>query len=177
MARLEPALKKVIRWEGGYQRHENDPGNYNSDGDLVGTNHGISAPVAENFLGFPPNRKMMYNMKFSLAMCIYRDRFWNRIKGHEIASQQLANILFDGHVNHGTWGIRIMQDVVGVKRDGIVGPITLGAINRADPKDTFNNYKQKRIDFYHAIVRRSPHMRVFLRGWLNRINSFQYQTS
>jgi len=174
MAQIEKALRQVLRWEGGYQDHPNDSGNYNSKGQLVGTNHGISAPVAEHFLGFPPDRFVMKKMSLKLAVCIYRQNFWENIKGDQIESQPVANIFFDGHVNHGRWGIRLMQEILGVSRDGIVGPITLAALNETPPEIVYTQYKERRIEFYHAIVKRSPEMGVFLRGWLNRINSFRH---
>lgn len=33
----------IIRYEGGYQEHQEDAGNYSPDGKLIGTKHGISA--------------------------------------------------------------------------------------------------------------------------------------
>jgi lysozyme family protein len=172
MAQIDPALQHTLHWEGGYQKDPDDPGNYNSLDQLVGTNYGIAAFTAEDFLGFPPTEVLMRNLSIGLATCIYRQRFWARIKGDQIDNQAVANIFFDGHVNHGNTGIRIMQDVLGVKRDAIVGPITLGRLNASDPEQVYIAYRHARKLFYYKIVANRPHMKKFLRGWLNRIDSF-----
>lgn len=174
MATIKPALEHTLRWEGGYQKSPEDPGNYNSLDQLVGTNLGIAAFTCEDFIGFPPNEEMMRKLTIELATCIYRQKFWQRIKGDQIASQEVANILFDGHVNHGNTGIRLMQDVLGVKRDAIVGPITLGKLNASNPERVYIAYRHARKLFYYKIVANRPQMKKFLQGWLNRIDSFDH---
>lgn len=175
MAQFQTAYDIVRGHELGYQNHPNDTGNYNSRGQQVGTNWGINAQVYENYLNRPPTAQDMEDMPRHVALSIFKQLYWDRIKGDEIRDQQVANILFDGHVNHGRWGIQIMQGVLGVSRDGAVGPQTLGAINSANPFTLFNAYKKARIAAYHDLVRRRPTDGVFINGWMNRINSFIYQ--
>ena len=175
MANFDIAYNIVIGHEGGYQDSPNDiNGNYNSLGQLVGTNFGISAPVYESFLGYPPTKSDMQNMSIDTAKAIYKTRFWDDIKGDQINSQQVANIFFDGRVNHGRTGTKIMQRILGVADDGVVGPITLNAINTANPQWLFNQYKAEREAFYNYLVDNNAGFSVFLNGWLNRINSFNY---
>lgn len=171
MASFNTAINIVLDHEGGYQNNPNDTGNYNSRGDLIGTNYGISAPVLESYLSYPPTVNTMRNLSLSIAKDIYRNKFWNRIKGDQINSQPIANIFFDGHVNHGNTGIRMMQDVLGVPRDGVVGPQTLQAINTGNERAIYLNYKATRRQFYQKISQR-PGQSVFLTGWLRRIDSF-----
>jgi lysozyme family protein len=152
-----------------------DSGNYNSRRQLVGTNWGINAQVYENYLKRPPTEQDMRDMPRHIALAIFKQLYWDRIKGDEIRNQQVANILFDGHVNHGRWGIQMMQGVLGLSRDGIVGSMTLSAINRANPFNLFAAYKKARVAGYHDLVRRRPKDQRFLRGWLTRINSFIYR--
>lgn len=175
MADFSIAYEVVSRAEGGYQRISNDPGNYNSLGQLVGTNWGISAPIYEQYLGAPPTEAQMRSMSSATARNIYRNVFWGNIQGDSIRDQNIANILFDGHVNQGFNGIRFIQDVLGVGVDGVVGPITLNAINTANGRDLFYRYKARRIQGYHDLVARRPSMREpWLRVWLNRMNEFEY---
>ncbi len=175
MAQFQTAYDIVRRHEGGFQKMPEDSGNYNSRGQLVGTNWGINAQVYENYLKRPPTEQDMRAMPRPTALVIFKQLYWDRIKGDEIRDQQVANILFDGHVNHGRWGIQMMQGVLGLTRDGIVGPMTLSAINRANPFTLFNAYKKARIAGYHDLVRRRPKDQRFLKGWLIRINSFVYR--
>ena len=178
MANFETSYYIVEDWEGGYQAIPQDSGNYNSLGELVGTNWGINAQVYESWIGYPPTKNEMLNMSQAQAKQIDKDRFWDDIQGDNIVDQYVANIFFDCRVNHGRKGTRLMQEVLGVGQDGIVGPITLGAINGLDPAGLYLAYKQRRINFYHEIVANKPSQSIFLNGWLNRINSFtSYQES
>ncbi|MEO1413486.1 MAG: glycosyl hydrolase 108 family protein, partial [Bacteroidota bacterium] len=165
------SLARVRIAEGGYQVHPNDPGNYNSLGELVGTNHGINAQVYESHIGQPPSRKDMASMIWDTAANIYRQKYWNAIQGDQIKNQALADIIFDGRVNHGA-GIRLLQEVLGVTVDGIVGPKTLREINSADPARLYNDYKERRRKYYHALVEQNPRLGVFLNGWMNRLARF-----
>ena len=172
MADFQKALNRVLKHEGGFQNHAADRGNYNSLGECVGTNWGIAARTYEAFLRKPPNARDMKLMTKEEAGEIYRALFWNRIQGDQITNQPVADILFDGYVNHGTAGIRLMQRVLGVTPDGKVGKQTLAAMHARPSKEVFNQYKQARITFYKNLVVNRPTNAPFLKGWLNRINSF-----
>src|SRR5690606_6583861 len=119
MASFSVAYPVVARAEGGYQNHPNDSGNYNSLGQLVGTNWGISAPVYESWIGHPPSSADMKAITKETAMSILKAKFWNTIKGDQIVDQDVATIFLDGHVNHGRTGIKLMQQVLGITADGI----------------------------------------------------------
>ena len=172
MASFTQAYNLVADAEGGYQQYSQDSGNYNSLGQLVGTNWGISAPVYETYLGYPPSSDDMRSMTKSTAKAIYKSRFWDSILGDQIRNQSVANILFDGHVNHGRHGIRIAQRVLGVDDDAVVGPITLKALNNANPTQFVRDYAQARKDFYRYLASSNPSQQIFLNGWLNRLKMF-----
>lgn len=173
MADFNTAQERVADWEGAYQVLPQDSGNYNSLGQLVGTNWGINAKVYESWIQYPPTISDMMNMPLEIARLIFKLRFWDKIKGDDIQNQFVANIFYDGAVNHGvSLMTKFVQRILGVNDDGIVGPITLGAINSANPADLYNAIKQTRIEFYQDIVDREPDQEIFLNGWLNRINSF-----
>ena len=175
MADFNTAYQITKRWEGGFQINPNDRGNYNSNGELVGTHFGIAAFVYEDVIGRPPTQQDMRNLTESEAAAIFKTRFWDKIEGSLIFDQQVANIFFDGAVNHGTnRGTKLLQEVLGVTVDGIVGGQTLNAINTSNPEQVFNLYKANRTTFYRQIAIDRPQNAVFLNGWLNRINSFNY---
>lgn len=174
MADFKTAMTIVARWEGGYQAHKNDRGNYNSKRELVGTNWGVAAFVYEAWIKRPPSAEDMKKMPKEEAWTIFQTNFWDPMLGNAINDQNIANILFDGYVNHGRAGLRIMQRVLGLKVDGVVGEKTITAINAADAKKLFNLYQSARVDFYKQIVKNKPSQQVFLEGWLRRIYSFKY---
>jgi lysozyme family protein len=167
MANFDTAIPIILKHEGGYVNHPSDPGG--------ATNRGI---ILSNFvlyadeLGLPATVEGLKQLTENQAKYIYRKMFWNRMRGDEIASQNVANILFDGHVNMGGNAIKMIQRIVGTVADGALGPKTVAAINSVPAKALFESYKSERINFYLDLVNRKPQLGVFLKGWMNRINSF-----
>jgi lysozyme family protein len=167
----------IVRYhEAGYQKLPQDKGNRNSLGQLVGTNWGINAQVYETYLGRPPSENDMRSMPRTTAEKIFKRLYWDRIYGDTIPDQQLANIFLDGIVNHGQ-GVRLMQEVLGVFRDNRYGPLTHAALLAGNPRTIFNAYKSRRRKYYHQLVAADLTQRVFLNGWINRIESFHYEGS
>lgn len=171
MADFNEAYELVARWEGGYQANPNDPGNYNSKGQLVGTNFGVSAKKYEGLIGRPPTKAEMLEMPKWRAKEAFRLDEWAKIKGDQIPWQPVANILFDGVVNHGR-GVKLLQEVLGIKADNIFGPQTLAAVLASDPQQLYNAYRERRRQYYQSLVNNDPKLSVFLKGWLRRIDSF-----
>jgi lysozyme family protein len=172
MANFTPAYNLVAAAEGGYQKFTEDPGNFNSLGQLVGTNWGINAKVYEAHIGRPPSESDMRLMLKTTAKAIYKAKYWDRIQGDSIHNQGVANVLFDGHVNHGGWGVQMMQEVIGVDTDAKVGPITLNALNTGNPNTIINRYIERREKAYRYIAANRAGMSKFLNGWLNRLQKF-----
>ena len=61
--------------------------------------------------------------------------YWDVCKADAINDQRIAELIVDWCVNSGIARIRDVQTIIGVKPDGAVGPITLGAINGNDPEE------------------------------------------
>lgn len=68
-----------------------------------------------------------------------------------------------------------MQMLVGVDADGVLGKVTLGAINAKDPKTLFNELHDVRAAYYRAIVAKRPTNQKFLKGWLRRLDSYTFE--
>jgi lysozyme family protein len=170
MAQFKQAIPRILVWEGTYV---NDPDDLGGE-----TNHGITDKLDGTVDGWvdidgdgKPDVRIKELTK-EQAIEIYKRRFWDVIKGDQINSQAIATIIFDGYVNMGVPAIRMIQRLAFVKTDGRIGPQTLAAINTADEKSLYNNYKLERIAYYKRIADRRPQNRKFLKGWLRRINSF-----
>lgn len=190
MANFNLAYDRTARAEGGYTDNPRDKGNYVcSNGSwvtgnfpfrcssgsmhLVGTNHGISAPKLYGYMRRLPTVADMRGLTKAAAKDIYKKDEWRRIMGDSINSQSVADIFFDGAVNHGSGtAIRMMQRVVGVTADGVMGSVTLRAINMGNASNIYERFKQARIDLYNSIVARDSSQGIFLTGWMRRINSF-----
>ena len=166
-----PILKKV---EGGYQNLIGDPGNYNSLGQRVGTNYGISARFYEGILKRPPTVADMKAITLQYALQLYKKYFWDDIHGDSIINQSIANLICDHAVNGGEGAIgRIVQRVLvnnfgkNLIIDGDIGPKTAAAINSvANQELLFNLIKQGRLNHYNSIGGE------FLDTWTDRLTNF-----
>lgn len=174
MADFEKAIKKVLRWEGGYVFHPADPGgetNFGITDRLDGIVDGL-IDVDGDGIGDVKVRMLTE----AQARIIYKREFWDKMLGDQVHDQQVAEIIFDGFVNMAKNGIRVAQLAVGVKADGVLGKNTLNALNSVlSHRMLFEDIKDERIGFYNRLVVRKPELGVFLKGWLNRMKDFNYR--
>lgn len=165
MAEYEPAFEEMIRNEGGYILH-NVPGDRGGD---------TYAGVARRFHPSWPGWSFIDGNDVGnpqLKTCVetfYREQFWNRLRGDEIADQRVAETLFDFSVNAGVGtAVKLAQKILGTKPDGILGPVTVGRLN-ATPADSFlYPYAMAKVARYAEIVNRDGSQSRFLLGWINR---------
>jgi lysozyme family protein len=166
-----PLLQQV---EGGFQALAQDPGNFNSKGELVGTNFGISARFYEHIIKRPPSKFDMQNISKVEAKSIYLQFFWTKNLGNQIYSQSVANTVIDHQVNSGR-GIKLAQKVLNdhfgknLVVDGAMGPNTLNALNSVNAELFVQEYNNAREQYYIAI--NNP---TFINGWLLRLKEFAY---
>lgn len=98
--------------------------------------------------------------------------WWNKGMFSQIASQDIANLLFDYNVNSGATAIKAIQRLVGSGPDGVMGPATVSAINSANTTKLYNDLLAQRKGLYQSIVANDPSQQVFWNGWMNRLKSF-----
>ena len=164
-----PLLQQV---EGGFQKLTEDPGNYNSLGQLVGTNYGISARFYEGIINRPPSEQDIRNITKSQAATLYRQKFWNSQRADEIISQPMANTIIDHHVNSGR-GAQLAQQTLNrhfgfnLVVDNQIGNNTLSALNSVNESRFVELYNEGRANHYRSIGNET-----FIEGWLKRLESF-----
>lgn len=171
MANFNTSYNRTAANEGGYQNSANDPGNYNSAGQRVGTNWGINAKVYGAWIGHPPSVAEMQAMTKATAKAIMKANYWDKIWGDDLPNQYVADILFDGVVNHGK-GVRLAQEVLGVAADNIFGQQTYNALVAMQPAKFYNAYRERRRSYYFELVSASPGLAEFLDGWLARLSKY-----
>lgn len=154
------SLRFVFRHEGGFTKNEKDKGNWTGgrvgSGTLKGTNRGISAASYpdEDIAGMTEER----------ATEIYLRDFWEKYRCDELP-EPIAFLTFDTAVNAGPGnGIRILQRAVGTAADGVIGPQTIAAANRADPRQAVIRFTVERLLHYIGVGTFS----TFGKGWLTR---------
>lgn len=172
MALIEKLAPLILKFEGGYANLEHDSGGC--------TNLGITLATWRAF-GYDKNGDGVIDCKDVKLIDkndfqkILKTQFWDKWNANSIKSQGVANIVVDWLYNSGRYGIIIPQRLLGLQEDGIVGVKTINAINTQDSIVFFNKVKDARIKFVTNIILHDPSQKIFLKGWLNRINSISYE--
>lgn len=161
--------------EGGYQNLAKDTGNYNSLGQLVGTNYGIAATTYEALIGRPPSIADMKAITKSQALQIMKIGYWDKLNASLINNQSIAEIIVDHAVNAGPGRAgKMIQTVLnsqfGYKLivDGIVGKKSIEVINSVNASQLHQALKEYRKNHYKNIGG------GFENGWLARLEKFVY---
>lgn len=107
-----------------------------------------------------------------LAKASYRIQYWNPIHGDDIQADVVAAQLLSSGVNDGYGtAIRLLQKCLGLKEDGILGPLTLAAVNGQEPQVLVQQLTGAQIQLYEDIVAREPAKEIYLNGWKRRANT------
>lgn len=175
MADFNSFLPTLLKHEGGFVNDPVDPGGATNKGITIATFN----QCAQRLLGVVPSIDTLRALTDQQAGVIYKALYWDAVRGDRIALQPLANIVFDFQVNAGAQSARLLQRVLndlGTKPpltvDGAVGNGTLAALERSDSYAVYARFKQGRADYYRGLVERRPALGKFLKGWLNRVDSF-----
>lgn len=167
MADFKKFFSTLLRHEGGFVNDPDDPGGATNKGITMDTFRRNAAK-----LGVEPTVENLKALTDDQAYLIYKDRYWDRIQGDRIENQDLAEQICDFTVNAGSHGPKTIQRVLGVKEDGVIGPITLREINQGDAAVLYRNFREERIQYYRQIAVANPRLKKFLKGWEKRANSF-----
>lgn len=152
---FDQAFDALIGHEGGYSRHPDDPGGE--------TMWGVTRRVAvqEGYVGD------MHVMPREFAKQVYRRRYWDAVKADSLP-EALRFAVFDAAVNSGiTQAVKWLQRAVDVADDGVLGPMTQQAAQRANGPRTAVQLTALRLDFMTSL----PTWGAFGRGWARRIAS------
>jgi len=148
----------ILRNEGGYVWNINDPGGE--------TNFGIAKK-------FYPDEDIK-NMTIQRATYLYYRDYWTPMNLKGLKNEELILQVFDFGINAGIrWSIRLLQRLVGVTDDGIIGPITTKEVNDYGP-EIVDKFKKRRKIFYMNLAAKKPKLEVFLRGWLRRVDNTKF---
>lgn len=102
----------------------------------------------------------------------YKERFEGLLL-NEIEDQKKSNQVFQLCINIGDFGgMRLIQEVVVVKIDGVCGPQTIAAINHAIPSLFYRAVCERQKLFYKRTVEKKNSQNRFLAGWYRRAEAF-----
>lgn len=210
MAKVEKLVPIIIKWEAGvtgegltneemFDRatltgYGNDP--VDSGGaTMIGVTLDTYKAYRKKKKKSVPTIKDLIAITYEEWLDILKTMFWDKMRADEINNQSIANLCVNTVWGSGAGYIKTIQGVVGVKCDGVVGPITIKAINEnPHPDDLFKRLWNRRKKFFEDIVARDVAAyerklgrkaterellkytkKRFLKGWLNRLNDFKYE--
>ncbi len=174
MSQFNKAVEKVLRHEGRYVNHPNDPGG--------ATNYGISLRFlkqlgveeadidGDGFLTIEDIKAVTKEH----AIRFYRLNFWDRYEYHKLPIK-LDGKVFNISVNMGPRRAHIcLQRAVKaaggpkLKQDGILGPKSRYAISSVPSECLLAAYKSEVAGIYRLLAEKNEKLEVFLKGWLRR---------
>lgn len=160
------SLPFVLRWEGGYVNHRNDPGGP--------TNKGVTQAVYDNWrLRQGLQKRDVQLLEEAEMRAIYEAGYWIPSRC-DLLNRQLDLVQFDTAVNMGVGrAVRFLQGVAGCQVDGDFGPGTERAVAACDHGSAMAAYCDAREKFYRGLVEKDAKYGVFLKGWLNRLNALR----
>jgi lysozyme family protein len=154
-----------LEHEGGYADHPSDPGG--------ATNMGITHKTLARWRGVAPwwdlPKSEVKALTRAEASAIYKALYWERCRAASLpAGLDLA--VFDYAVNSGSGrAVGVLQALVGVVQDGFVGPVTLAAVQRRDPRALIEALCDQRMGF----LQRLATWATFGRGWTSRVTDIR----
>lgn len=154
------ALAHTLRFEGGWANHPNDPGG--------ATMKGVTHKTYADYLGRAVSHDELRAIPDNHLADIYRNRYWNACRCDGLPDG-LDLAVFDTAVNTGpAQAARLLQRIVGVPADGVIGPKTIAAVNdyvvAHGLQELIEAYTEARQNFYRLL----PTYVHFGEGWRKR---------
>ena len=158
---FEQCLALVLKHEGGFVNHPKDPGGM--------TNLGVTKKVWEEWVGHPVDEAAMRALSVQDVAPLYKKNYWDKIKGDQLP-MGVDYACFDLAVNSGVGrAAKTLQQAVGVSADGAIGPATLDAVAKANPRDLATEICDLRLNFLQSL----PTWATFGRGWGRRVSEVE----
>lgn len=191
MAKIEFLAPKILKWEGGYVDDPADPGGATNKGVTLSTWRQVGYDKDGDGDIDEDDIRLLNHDDF---IKVLKHTYWDRWQADLITNQSIAELLVDWVWGSGKWGIIIPQRLLGVKQDGIVGPLTIGTLNSRLPSGMYQTIFDARIRFIRDIVQKSIHdyeekrgekstpaeqmkmtLKRFEAGWMNRLYDFKFE--
>ncbi len=104
-----------------------------------------------------------------IARSIYDSSYCRPLCIEDIMNQDIANRVLSLGVNVGVVAAaRMLQDAVTVVGDGRIGPLTLHALDLADPAKVLTDLRTEAETYYDHLIAEHPELEVFRTGWMRR---------
>ena len=155
------ALQHVLKHEGGFVNHPQDPGGI--------TNLGVTKAVWEEWVGHPVDEKTMRALTAVDVSTMYRRKYWDKVQGNDLPIG-VDYCVFDAAVNSGPGrAVKWLQACVNVDVDGLLGPKTLAAVRAFNQSDLISDYSKRRLSFLQDLKT----FETFGKGWTKRVTEVE----
>ena len=167
------AFEQMLKSEGGFTDDERDNGNKLPDGRKGSTMLGVTQFNWEQHVGHQVTHDDMRKLTPADVEPLYKKKYWDVVRADELPSG-IDYLVFDMGVNAGPGrSIKLLQTAVGVTPDGGFGPMTMAAVQAADPVELIEKFSQAKEAFYRSL----DSFAVYGTGWLNRVADVKLKAS
>ena len=151
------ALSLVLKNEGGWSDHPQDPGG--------ATMKGVTLANFRKFVKPNATKEDLRKITDQQIATVYRRHYWDAVSGAELPDG-IDYAVFDFAVNSGpTRAAQYLQKVVGVGQDGKIGPATVKAARAILPATVIHKLCDDRL----AFLKRLKTWKTFGKGWSTRV--------
>lgn len=158
------AIGLLLVLEGGYVNNPKDPGGATKYGVTQRTLDSLQSTIE----GLPANVQLLTSVQ---ATAIYAGDQWKAIQGDSLPPS-LAPLMLNAAVNFGEGSaIKLLQAIVGVAQDGLMGPATVRAIQTWHSPYMIGQTLAEEVAAHMALhyARLDPKMDAFELGWFRRL--------
>lgn len=182
-ANYKLVLDKLSKLEGGVSNNVNDSGGYTNRGITIGTWSDL-APKLFGIAGTTDSLSRMTQDQWERIV----EYYWDSVHASDFQSQGVAELMFDSYFNSGWYGPQKMVISFNKKygttfntdvRSTILPKQFIDAVNEKNGYEVCQLFWDARKSYYEALVAANPSQRqvqgerVFLNGWLNRLNEYK----
>ena len=168
MANFDIYAPRLRKWEG--RTFAILPNDYGGP-----TNSGVTLATFQAIFGKDKTVTDLRNMTDAQWRQVMKGSFWDKCWGDMICNQSVAEIFVDWCINAGIGKIKMVQQMVSVTADGVVGPKTIAAINKANQESLHRQIKLTRAKRYIAQIDADKSQMQFFNGWFNRLIDFNFK--
>lgn len=155
--RAEVAIPRILKHEGGYVDHPNDPGGP--------TNKGITISTFQSYIKPNGTKEDLKKLTTEQATVVYKRQYWDAVMADSLPVG-VDYAVADFAVNSGPYrAVKYLQTIVGVTQDGRIGPKTLEAVRKMSSEDIINRLCDDRMTF----LKRLDTWSTFGKGWASRV--------
>ena len=157
VSNFEKSLALILKHEGKFVNHKDDPGGM--------TNLGVTRNAWMDWVKHGVDEATMKSLTEDMVAPLYRMKYWDACLCDQLPSG-VDYLVFDFAINAGpSRAIKTIQRALKITADGVIGPVTIKAIQGANAEDFITDFTHAKEVFYRGLST----FNIFGKGWLNRV--------